>query len=231
MEVFSPSRGLRQGDPLSPFLFLFVADALSALLSKSVNEGSLNGVSISRGAPEISHLLFADDTLLFFKAEEEQARRVQHILHTYERATGQSVNPAKCSIMFGPSCPEVEQERIRAVLQVVTDIFEDKYLGLPTPEGRMGRGKFQNLQSRLLKRIIAWGDTLSLAGKETMIKAIAQAIPTYIMGVFKLPMSICDDLSRMVRNFWWGSTKGKRKTHWLAWPQDFSAEIQGRAGL
>ena len=60
LDDFLPSRGLQQGDPLSPFLSLFVADALSALLSKSVNEGSLNGVSICRGAPEISHLLFAD---------------------------------------------------------------------------------------------------------------------------------------------------------------------------
>uniref|UniRef100_A0A8R7VH72 Reverse transcriptase domain-containing protein n=1 Tax=Triticum urartu TaxID=4572 RepID=A0A8R7VH72_TRIUA len=89
LEVFSPSRGLRQGDPLSPFLFLFVADALSALLSKSVNEGSLNGVSICRGAPEISHLLFADDTLLFFEASGQQANVVKGLLNTYSSATGQ----------------------------------------------------------------------------------------------------------------------------------------------
>ena len=94
-----------------------------------------------------------------------------------------------------------DQERVRSVLNVNVLDFEDKYLGLPTPDGRMSRGKFQNLQSRLLKRIIAWGDTLSLAGKETMIKVVAQAIPTYIMGVFKLPMSVCDDLNRMVQNF------------------------------
>ena len=66
LESFIPSRGLRQGDPLSPFLFLFVADALSALFSKSVEEGSLKGVAICRGAPVISHLLFVDDTMLLF---------------------------------------------------------------------------------------------------------------------------------------------------------------------
>ena len=95
----------------------------------------------------------------------------------------------------------------------------------------MTRGKFQNLQSRLLKRIIAWGDTLSLAGKEIMIKAVAQAIPTYIMGVFKLPMSVCDDLNRMVRNFWWGSVDGKRKTHWLAWPKIQAHKSKGGLGF
>ena len=60
----------------------------------------------------------------------------------------------------------------------------------------MSKGKFQNLQARLTKRIIARGDTLSLAGKEMLIKAVAQAIPTYMMSVFKLPMSVCDDLKQ-----------------------------------
>lgn len=86
--------------------------------------------------------------------------------------------------------------------------FEEKYLGLPIPEGRLSREKCQNLQARLTKTIIRWGDTLSQAGKEVMIKAVAQAIPTYMMGVFKLPMFVCDDLNRMVWNFWWGSFKG-----------------------
>ena len=82
LEVFTPSRGLRQGDPLSSFLFLFIADALSALISKSVDEGNLKGVSICRGAPIISHLLFADDTMLFFEASGEQANIVKGLLNT-----------------------------------------------------------------------------------------------------------------------------------------------------
>lgn len=86
---FTPSRGLRQGDPLSPFLSLFVADAVSALISKSVNEGELKGVTICRGAPIISHLLFADDTMLLFEASDQQASIVKGLLNTYTRATGQ----------------------------------------------------------------------------------------------------------------------------------------------
>ncbi|KAK1644334.1 hypothetical protein QYE76_062139 [Lolium multiflorum] len=141
-------------------------------------------------APGLSHLLFADDTLLFFKANQEQAEEVLQILDTFAMATGQLINRAKCSVMFGDSCPEERKIAIRAALQVREDAFEDKYLGLPTPAGRMHRGRFQNLQGKLTKRILQWDDgLLSSAAKEILIKAVGQSIPTYLMGVFKLPFS------------------------------------------
>ena len=71
LDSFAPTRGLRQGDPLSPFLFLFVADGLSAVLNQHVSTGVLTPVRICRRASGISHLLFADDTLLFFEASQE----------------------------------------------------------------------------------------------------------------------------------------------------------------
>ena len=93
-------------------------------------------------------------TLLFFKAEEEQAKKVQEVLNMYERVTGQCSNPDKCSALFGPSCVVDIQDSIRAVLHTGVSTFEEKYLGLPTPEGRMSKGKFQNLQTSLTKRLV-----------------------------------------------------------------------------
>ena len=69
-------------------------------------------------APWVNHLLFADDTLLFFKAEKEQAREVKKIINTYENARGQLINPAKCSILFGNSCVHAEHEKVRADLHL-----------------------------------------------------------------------------------------------------------------
>jgi hypothetical protein len=89
---FSPSRGLRQGDPLSPYLFLFVADGLSQLIHRKVQDDALKELHICRGAPGISHLLFADDTLLFFKANPAQAMVVKEIVDTYASCIGQFIN-------------------------------------------------------------------------------------------------------------------------------------------
>ena len=97
---------------------------------------------------------------------------------------------------------------IIVLIHVEHDGFEAKYLGLPTPEGRMHRGKFENIQSRLTKFVLEWGDNLlAQSGKEVFLKAVAQALPTYVMSVFKLPASVCDDLMKLIRNYWWGSER------------------------
>jgi hypothetical protein len=118
LDSFSPSRGLRQGDPLSPFLFLFVADGLSALLQHEVANNTIDPVIICRHAPGVSHLLFADDSLLFFKAQQDQAIRVKEVLDLYASSTGQLINQSKCSIIFGDSCPLHHREAVKEVLAI-----------------------------------------------------------------------------------------------------------------
>jgi hypothetical protein len=111
LDSFTPSRGIRQGDPLSPYIFLFVADGLSCLIRKEVESSSLRELHICRRAPGISHLLFADDSLLLFEGSVEQASIVKSILDKYELGTGQLVSLEKCSIMCGDMVPlEVQTE-------------------------------------------------------------------------------------------------------------------------
>ena len=179
-----------------------MADALSALLHKAMRDDGLEALKICRRAPEISHLLFADDTLLFFRASSEQATIVKGVLNTYAEAMGQLINPAKCSILFADNCPVTTSNEVKNILGVAQEVFEPKYLGLPVPEGRMNKGKLEPLQAKLSKRLVDWSERyMSMASKEVLIKAVAQAIPTYVMSVFKLPMSVCDDLTRMIRQY------------------------------
>lgn len=166
------------------------------LLKEKVSQDEITPLRICRQAMGISHLLFADDTLMFFKAEQQQAMAVKNVLNTYAKGTGQLINPGKCSIMFGEASPPVVQETIKGILQIEKDSFEEKYLSFPTPEVRMNKGKFQSIQEKIWKRVIQWGENpLSSRGKEVLIKAVIQAIPLYVMGIFKLPESVYEDLN------------------------------------
>lgn len=96
---FSPSCGLRQGDPLSLYLFLLVADGLSVLLDHYKQLGLLEEIKVCRRAPSISHLLFVNDSLLFFRTSEVQAQHVKNLLEIFEKNTSQLLSPSKCSLL------------------------------------------------------------------------------------------------------------------------------------
>ena len=95
-----PSKGLRQGDPISPYLFLLCAEGLSAMLKKEEEEGYIKGVAVSRGALSISHLFFADDSIIFCRVSILECERVLKVLEDYERDSGQKVNKEKIALYF-----------------------------------------------------------------------------------------------------------------------------------
>ena len=98
--MIHPARGIHQGDPLSPYLFLLCAEGFIALLAKAELDRKITGVSICRGAPRVTNLLFADDSLLFCQTTPREGEVVVEILRTYERASGQSINLEKSLAFF-----------------------------------------------------------------------------------------------------------------------------------
>ncbi|GKF67224.1 reverse transcriptase, partial [Tanacetum coccineum] len=112
MGVIKPQRGLRQGDPISPYLFIIVADVLSRQINRAMELGSLSGIKMARMCPVISHILFADDSLFFLKASEVECRNLLNIFDIYCRASGQNVNFEKSSAFFSPNTPITLQNSI-----------------------------------------------------------------------------------------------------------------------
>ena len=127
-----PTRGLRQGDPLSPYLFLLCADGFSSLINEAVRNQGLSRISICRGCPLVSHLFFADDSLLFCKASEQECRKMIEILELYEAASGQKVNAEKSSVIFSHNTLQESRCMVLDILGPMQDTRHGKYLGLPS---------------------------------------------------------------------------------------------------
>ncbi|XP_062013973.1 uncharacterized protein LOC133730390 [Rosa rugosa] len=227
-----PSRGLRQGDLLSPYLFLIGAKGFSALLQQKHLLGLLPGVEVCSEAPSVNHLLFADDSMLYAQASLEACYEIQDVIDTYGRASGQLVNFNKSSVVFSKNVQVDVQDEVASFLGV--DIVEshEKYLGLPTYVGRKKTATFQYIKDNLAKKLKHWqGKLLSGAGKDILIWVVAQALPTYAMSVFQLTKKFCEDLEQMCARFWWGSTEDKRKIHWKAWEALCHPKEEGGLGF
>lgn len=174
---------------------------------------------ICRNASNISHMLFADDCFIFMRAKEEEARVVHDLLHKYEIASGQSINLGKSNILFSKNVAHATRTMITDFLGVNECARVSKYLGLPAMIGRNKKEIFNFVRDHVWKRLNSWkGKTLSMAGREILLKSVAQAIPTYCMSMYLIPQSLGDDIQKMLNSFWWGSSSRQlRGIKWMNW--------------
>ncbi|KAL5570726.1 hypothetical protein UlMin_020323 [Ulmus minor] len=228
----TPSRGLRQGDPLSPYLFLLCGEGLSSLLHQYEQSGDLQGLQCGVRGPTISHLLFADDSLLFLEAKPTACATLKEILKCYETASGQVVNLSKSAVCFGPNLSEPDADHMVALLGVPRVSCHEKYLGLPCFSGKNKQGLFSSVRDRVWNKLCGWkSKLLSAGGREVLTKSVIQAIPAYSMNMFKLPSTLVSELHRLCAQFWWGGDSGKRRMHWCAWEKMCSHKLDGGMGF
>ena len=209
---FTPERGLRQGDPLSPFLFILGSKVLSRLLIRQESHGFLSGIRIARTCAPISHLFFADDIILFAKATSVEAEVLKSVVDQYCKWSGQALNPAKCSIHFSKNSPSSVIQSICGIFHFKKASNSSKYLGLPLFFGKSKSAAFKDILEKVSGKIEGWrSKTLSQAGCSVLIKSVASTIPSYTMSSFLLPISVTSSLDKMFKNFWWGFPKEKSR--------------------
>ena len=130
--LIKPSRGIRQGDPLSPFLFLLCTEGLHGLISQVARQGDLIGYSLCKNGPKLTNLFFADDSLLFCRSIPQECEKVLEILDTYSKCSGLYMNKSKTTIFFSKSTTSERKQYIKEALSVPEIRSYEKYLGLPS---------------------------------------------------------------------------------------------------
>ncbi|KAL0683276.1 hypothetical protein Bca4012_050124 [Brassica carinata] len=217
-EFIRPERGLRQGDPLSPFLFILCAEALVSCLNSAEETGRLHGIKLSPSCPSVPHLLFADDSLLLYKANIDEAGALVECLKAYGEASGQVINLQKSFIIFGGKVTESRKDEVKAVLGIHTEGGEGSYLGLPECFSGSKVKMLSFIKEKLQGRLRGWfAKALSQGGEEILLKSVCLALPIYAMSCFKLPKDMCTKLTSAMVEFWWSSGKNKKKISWVAW--------------
>lgn len=160
----TPTRGIKQGDSLSPYLFLFCVEGLLAMIRKVEETRNLQGVLFSNGRVCLSHLLFADDSFIFCQATMEECQRLLAILEQYEAALGQAINRQKTTLFISRNTRKDVKQNIRNMMGA--KIMEDceKYLGFPMASRKSKVNTFKDLQEKTTRRVMGWKKKIDFEG-------------------------------------------------------------------
>jgi len=201
---FKPTHGLRQGDPLSPYLFILCMEKQSIAINNVVIQRKWEPICINNTWPYLSHLLFADDVLLSIKAKIFQFQVVSELFDNFSKASGLKINLSKSRTFFSSSTLQAKIHKLIAIYGIRSTTSLEKYLGFPILRGSPKRSDFLFMIDKMQNRLASWkGELLNKAGRLTFASSILSSIPTYYMQINWLPQNICDNIDQTTRNFIW----------------------------
>ncbi|KAJ0535016.1 putative RNA-directed DNA polymerase [Helianthus annuus] len=226
---FQCFKGMRQGDPLSPFLFLIVMEVLSCCLEKAVAIGAISGVKLPKNGPILSHLLYADDALVIGDWSESSILNVVRVLRGFHICSGLRINLAKSNI-YGIGVSASEVESMASLVGCKPDHLPFKYLGLTVGANMNCINNWKPVVDIFESRLSLWkASVLSMGGRITLIKAVLECLPNYFFSLYKAPVGVVNQLESIIRRFLWGGSGGKMS--WVSWDRVACPVDKGGLGL
>lgn len=217
---------------MTPFLFLIVAEGLNGVLKRAVKIDKFRGfiMGVNSGLA-VSMVQFADDTLFFGEATQQNVATLKCVLRSFELASGLKVNFFK-SKLIGVAVEDRILRNLASSLHCKAGVVPFKYLGL-TVEGNPRRISFwEPVITRVKKRLAALKNKcISFGGRICLIKSILTSIPLYFLSFYKAPVGVVKACHRIMRNFLWGGSEDTSKIAWVNWEQVCSAKGHGGLGL
>eukprot|EP00253_Pinus_taeda_P035656 PITA_35656 len=214
---FKPTRGIRQGDPLSPFLFVILMEGLSRLITKKKDEGQIRGLQPIRSCPATTHQQFVDDTMLHGTPTVKEAKAYKNILHLFSKASGMEINFSKSTIFFFNTHLAV-QAHLSRLLGFRIGSLPSRYLGGPLTLKPWQKVHWEKILASLERRCKHWTNrVLNFTGRLVLTKAILQAIPQYMLSILPAPKGVLDQIRCIQRAFLWSGANEKKKWSLVAW--------------
>ncbi|XP_019240872.1 PREDICTED: uncharacterized protein LOC109220861 [Nicotiana attenuata] len=229
---FHSTRGLKQGDPLAPALFIIGAELLSKMLNNMTHDQFFNGFYMERRGPQITHLSFADDIIIFTSGSRYSLHKIMGILQAYEQTSGQLINKNKSHFMVSPSAFQSTSRRVTQITGFSRKNSPITYLGCPLYTGRKRIIFFNSIISKVVSKIRGWhGKILSHGGRATLIKHVLQSLPIHLLSAVSPPKTVLKQIEKLAANFFWGMDHNRYKYHWASWQKLAKPQEEGGIGL
>lgn len=201
---FGSSRGVRQGDPLSPLLFIMAQQILSYNLNNKQQRGELMPYRLGRSVVPISHLFYADDMLLFANGHSRSLQRLKRLMNNYEVSSGQQINLDKSAFYASKRIPRHRLSRIQHVTGCHVKHLPFKYLGASIYKGRCRIQMFEEVIGKFSRRIEGWyARFLSFGAKVTLLKSVLTSLPVHVFSCMAIPKQVQKRLDSLMGAFLW----------------------------
>ncbi|KAJ4755830.1 RNA-directed DNA polymerase (reverse transcriptase)-related family protein [Rhynchospora pubera] len=227
-----PTQGLRQGCPMSPYIFIICMEILSRILQVALNTGSLKGVQVAATSPVLTHAVYADDLILMGDAAEGETQTLTSLLHAFADASGLHINPIKSKLWFSRKCTAEIVARVQNVWGAGRVEGQERYLGVMIDERGDIKKNGLMLLEKMKKKLTGWkSQMLSHAGRLVLIKAVLMSMPVYAMSLEILPKSIVKEMNSLIAKFFWGKVGQQRYMSLIAWKKACAPAESGGLGV
>ena len=218
-DQFFPSRGIRQGDPLSPYLFILCTELLARQLQfLRPGRNQTLGVSPGHSRMRIPFLTFADDTMIFAKANTQACQIIKNVLNKYCSMSGQLVNYHKSAFQCTSNVSIQEISDFKAILAMESVSSLDSYLGCPMIDKRVNSNTFRKIISNMNNQLSKWkANSISQAGRTILMKSCLATKQNHQMQSFTLPTSTLWNLDKICRNFFWNREPQAKTPNLIGW--------------
>ncbi|XP_019231592.1 PREDICTED: uncharacterized protein LOC109212408 [Nicotiana attenuata] len=211
---FKSTRGVKQGDPLSPALFINVAEALSRGLNTLHQNLYFCGYGLPKWSPKINHLAYADDTIIFSSSDETSLHLITQVLSAYEAASGQLINTAKSAVYLHHLTAEEVMRKVERATGIGRQEFTFTYLGCPIFYTKRKLEYYQGLINNVIDKIQSWkGKLLSIGGRAVLISHVLQSMPIHLLSAINAPAFVISRIHKLMARFFLSNSVDGRSRH------------------